>query len=162
MRTRLMTIAALVGASALTISAQTPQTPPPPQPQQRPTAPGTADTTQRTAAAIPEQVITVRGCLNNEKDVPGLKPNPVERAGITEDYVLTMVKMASTSQVSGIGLASKYEVEGISEAELRKHVGHEVELTGSITQPGPSDTDPTPDFRATAIKMVAATCPAAQ
>lgn len=159
MRTRLMTIAALVGASALTISAQAPQTPPPPQPQQRPTAPG--DTTQRTAAR-PDQVITVRGCLNNEKDVAGLKPNPVERAGITEDYVLTMVKMASNSQVSGIGLASKYEVEGISEAELRKHVGHEVELTGSITQPGTTDTDPTPDFRATAIKMVAATCPAAQ
>ena len=44
MRTRLMTIAALVGASALTISAQNPQTPPPPQPQQRPTTPGTADT----------------------------------------------------------------------------------------------------------------------
>ena len=161
MRTRLMTIAALVGASALTISAQNPQTPPPPQPQQRPTTPGTADTTQRTAA-VPDQVITVRGCLNNEKDVAGLKPNPVERAGVTEDYVLTMVKMASNSQVSGIGLASKYEVEGISETELQKHVGHEVELTGTITQPGTTDTDPTPDFRATAIKMVAATCPAAQ
>ena len=156
MRTGFMTIAALVGASALTINAQTPQ------PQQQPPAPRTADTTQRTGVAPDQQVITVRGCLNNEKDVAGLKPNPVERAGITEDYVLTMVKMASNSQVSGIGLASKYEVEGISEAELKKHVGHEVELTGRITQPGTTDTDPTPDFHATALKMVAATCPAAQ
>ena len=159
MRTRLMTIAALVGASALTISAQTPQTPPP---QQQPPAPGTADTTQRTAAAADPQVITIRGCLKDEKDVAGLKPNPIERAGITEDYVLTMVKMASNSPVSGIGLASKYEVEGIAEAELKKHVGHEVELTGSITQPGTTDTDPTPDFKATSLKMVAGTCPAAQ
>ncbi len=160
MRTQFMTIAALVGASALTISAQTPQTPPPPQ--QQPPAPGAADTTQRTAAAADPQVITIRGCLNNEKDVPGLKPNPVERAGITEDYVLTMVKMASNSNVSGIGLASKYEIEGIAEDELKKHLNHEVELTGTITQPGTTDTDPTPDFHATAIKMVAATCPAAQ
>ena len=158
MRTRLMTIAALVSASALTISAQTPQAPPPQQP---PPAPGTADTTQRTAAAEP-QVITVRGCLKEEKDVPGLTPNPAERVGITEDYVLTMVKMASNSKVSGIGLASKYEIEGIAEDELKKHLNHEVELTGTITQPGTTDTDPTPDFRATAIKMVAATCPAAQ
>lgn len=156
MRTGFMTIAALVGASALTINAQTPQ------PQQQPPSPRTADTTQRTSVAPDQQVITVRGCLNNEKDVAGLKPNPVERAGITEDYVLTMVKMASNSQVSGLGLASKYEVEGISEAELKKHVGHEVELTGRITQPGTTDTDPTPDFHATAIKMVAATCPAAK
>ncbi len=160
MRTRLMTIAALVSASALTISAQTPQSPRP----QQPPAPGTADTTQRTAVAPDQdqQVITVRGCLREEKDVPGLKPNPLERVGITEDYVLMMVKMAPNSQVSGIGLASKYEVEGIAEAELRKHVGHEVELTGRITQPGTTDTDPTPDFHATALKMVTATCPAAQ
>jgi len=156
MRTSFMTIAALVGASALTVCAQSSQ------PQQQPPAPGTTDTTQRTAVAPDQQVITIRGCLNQEKDVPGLEPNPLERVGITEDYVLTMVKMASNSQVSGIGLASKYEVEGLSEAELSKHTGHEVELTGRITQPGTTDTDPTPDFHATALKMVAATCPAAK
>jgi hypothetical protein len=159
MRTQFMTIAALVGASALTISAQTPQTPPPPQ---QPPATATADTTQRTAPAADPQVITVRGCLKEEKDVPGLTPNPAERVGITEDYVLTMVKMASNSKVSGIGLAAKYEIEGIAEDELKKHLNHEVELTGTITQPGTTDTDATPDFRATAIKMVAATCQAAQ
>ena len=157
MRTRFMTIAALVGASALTISAQTPQ----PQQQQPPTA-GPGDTTQRTAPATDQQVVTVRGCLKEEKDVPGLKPNPVERAGITEDYVLTLVKMAPNSKVSGIGLAAKYEIEGISEAELKKHINHEVELTGMITQATATDTDPTPDFKATSLKMIAATCPAAQ
>lgn len=157
MRTRFMTIAALVGASALTIGAQTPQ----PQLQQPP-APGAADTTQRTPPAADQQVVIVRGCLKEEKDVPGLTPNLVERVGITEDYVLTMVKMAPNSTVSGIGLASKYEIEGISEAELKKHLNHEVELTGTITQATATDTDPTPDFKATSLKMVAATCPAAQ
>lgn len=156
MRTRFMTIAALVGASALTISAQTPQ------PQQQPPAPGTADTTQRTSAATDQQVVTVRGCLKEEKDVPGLRPNVAERAGITEDYVLTNVKMAPGSTVSGIGLASTYEVEGIAEAELKKHVNHEVELTGTITQATATGDDKTPDFTATGLKMVGAACPSAQ
>jgi Tfp pilus assembly protein PilP len=156
MQKSFLTIAALVGAGTLTINAQAPQqTQPPPRPTEQ-------ATTQRTPAAADPQVITVRGCLKEEKDVAGLKPNPVERAGITEDYVLTMVKMASNSKVSGIGLAAKYEIEGIAENELKKHLNHEVELTGTITQPGTTDTDATPDFRATAIKMVAATCQAAQ
>lgn len=156
MRTPLMTIAALVGASALTISAQTPQ------PQQQPRTPGTADTTQRTAAAADQQVVTIRGCLKEEKDVPGLRPNVAERAGITEDYVLTNAKMAPNSTVSGIGVASTYEIEGIAEAELKKHLNHEVELTGTITQATPTGNDATPDFTATSLKMVSATCPSAQ
>ena len=129
MRKSFLTIAALVGASTLTINAQTPQTQPPPRP-----APPAADTTQRTAAATIKQVLTIRGCLKEEKDVPGLKPNVAERAGITEDYVLTNAKMAPNSTVSGIGVAPTYEVEGIAEAELKKHINHEVELTGTITQ----------------------------
>jgi hypothetical protein len=159
MRTRLMTIAALVGASALTLSAQTPQSP---QPQQQPPAPGTADTTQRMAVAPDQQVVTVRGCLKEETDVPGLRPTVAERVGITEDYVLTGVKMSPSSRVSGIGVASMYEVEGISDVELKRHLNHEVELTGRIVQPTATASDSTPDFQATALKMISATCPVAQ
>jgi hypothetical protein len=70
--------------------------------------------------------------------------------------------MAPNSTVSGIGVASTYEVEGIAEAELKKHLNHEVELTGTITQAKPTGNDATPDFTATSLKMVSATCPAAQ
>jgi len=159
MRTRFMTIAALVGASALTIHAQTPQT----QPQSTPPRPPdvtqrTGDTTQRQPAAA-EQTVVVTGCLKQEKDVPGLTPNPAERAGITEDYILTSVKMAQSSKVSGLALAAHYEVEGISEAELTKHLNHEVELTGRIAGT-PTENDRTPNFVATSLKMVAATCAA--
>ncbi len=157
MRKSFLTIAALVGASTLTINAQTPQTQPPPRP-----APPATDTTQRTAAATDQQVLTIRGCLKEEKDVPGLKPNVAERAGVTEDYVLTNAKMAPNSTVSGVGVAPTYEVEGIAEAELKKHINHEVELTGTITQATATASDATPDFKATSIKMIAATCPAAQ
>jgi hypothetical protein len=150
MRNGLFTIAALVCASTLTITAQ--QTAPPQQP------PRTGDTTQRAQAAS-DQTVTITGCLKNEKDVPGLTPNPAERVGVTNDFIVTAVKMAPSSKVSGLALASMYEVEGIKEDELQKHLNHQVELTGRIASAATPD-DRTPNFQATSLKMVAATCPA--
>ena len=175
MRTRFLTMAALVSAGALTLNAQ----------QARPTTqpPQTGDTTQRAAAAAADQVITVTGCLKAEKDVPGRRPNAAERAGVTEDYLLTSVKMAPGSKVAGIGVAATYEIEGIAEAELQKHLNHQVEVTGTLTTGnamGNRGTAPTtnpgaerrqgtpqsttkadlPQIQATSLKMVSATCPA--
>ena len=63
-------------AIAVGVSAQTPtQTPTPGA-----TQPGT---TPR---------VTVEGCLMREADVPGRKPNIVERQNIMEDYILTRTK----------------------------------------------------------------------
>ena len=159
MNTRLMTVttAAIAIAGAITLGAQMPQNPPP-QPQTRPTTEAQRPMTDQAKSAA--QTIVISGCLKEEKDVPGLKPNVAERAGIGEDYILTNVKMAPTSAVSGIALATNYEVEGPSADELKKHLNHQVELTGTITQPTTTATDDTPDFKATSVKMVSATCPA--
>ena len=159
MHKRLMsiTIAALATAS-VTLGAQTPQTPTTPQPPDNP-QPTAMQTPNRATAANPS--ITITGCLKEEKDVPALKPNVAERAGITEDYILTEVKVSPSSAVSGIGVSAKYEIEGIAEAELKKHLNHQVELTGQIVQPN-EKSDETPDFRATSLKMLSATCTAAQ
>src|SRR6187402_2683451 len=145
MHKRLMsiTIAALATAS-VTLGAQAPQTTPTPQPPDNP-QPTAMQTPNRATAANPS--ITITGCLKEEKDVPALKPNVAERAGITEDYILTEVKVSPSSAVSGIGVSAKYEIEGIAEAELKKHLNHQVELTGQIVQPN-EKSDATPDFRA--------------
>ena len=159
MHKRLMsiTIAALATAS-VTLGAQAPQTTPTPQPPDNP-RPTAMQTPNRATPANPS--ITITGCLKEEKDVPALKPNVAERAGITEDYILTDVKMSPSSAVSGIGVSTKYEIEGIAEAELKKHLNHQVELTGQVVQPTDA-SDVTPDFRATSLKMISATCGAAQ
>lgn len=162
MRTRLMTAALAAFATAATLNAQAPQAPatpqaPPPAERQQPQ---TATDVQQPRATATSQVITIAGCLKEEKDVAGLTPNVAERAGVTEDFVLTNAKMAASSTVSGIALASRYEVEGIAEAELKKHVNHQVEITGTITQAAATDADPTADFRGTSIKMLSATCAA--
>jgi hypothetical protein len=168
-----LTITGLMLAGAMTLNAQapqapqtTPQTPPAPPAASQPAPDRQTPATERPvsdsarAQAQAAQVITIAGCLKEEKDVPGLKPNVAERAGVSEDYILTNVKMAASSKVSGIALATRYEVEGPSNDELKKHINHQVEITGTITQPTTTGSDDTPDFKATAVKMVAATCPA--
>jgi hypothetical protein len=117
-------------------------------------------------AAQPADPIKVTGCLKNEKDVPGLKPNVVERAGVTEDYILTEVKLAADSKTSAIGLATMYEIEGIAESDLKTHLNHQIEVTGQLSKvetgaaaANASNRGDVPDFYATGFKMLAATCP---
>jgi hypothetical protein len=159
-------LTALTFAATLGVNAQTPQTPQTPttnrpttqQPMTRP-----ADTQARTPASA-DQAVTVTGCLKDEKDVAGRQPNAAERAGIGNDYVLTNVKMSQGSATSGIGLASMYQVKGISESELKNHVGHQVEITGKLeaakADATSSPNSDLPDLTASAVKMVSATCPA--
>ena len=159
MNTRLLTVA-MAAAASMTLYAQAPQTTPPPQPPDRPSPTATQVPNRATPA---NATMTITGCLKQEKDVPALKPSGVEKAGITDDYVLTDVKMTPGSSVSGIGVSTKYEIEGIAEAELKKHLNHQVELTGQIVQaPASASADDAPDFKATSLKMLAATCGAAQ
>ena len=144
----------------MTLYAQAPPSAPTPQSPDRPSPPATQVPNRATPA---NATITISGCLKEEKDVPALKPSAVERAGITNDFVLIDVKMSPSSSVSGIGISTKYEIEGIAEAELQKHVNHQVELTGQIVQaPASAPADDAPDFKATSMKMLSATCGAAQ
>ena len=166
MRTRLLTMAALAMSGALTLDAQTPQRPPNPQ----------GDTTHRAGEAAKAQVVTVTGCLKAEKDVPGRRPNAPERAAATEKYVLTGVKMAPGATTSAIGLASTYGIEGIADAELQKHLNHQVQIVGTLSPgnahgnrgasaaPGSaaSANADLPQLHGTTLTMLAATCPAAQ
>jgi hypothetical protein len=147
MRVKLMTVA-FAAAAAMTLNAQAPQSAPTPQtpPRPSPTTPQDAPKAQPA-----NQSITITGCLKEGKDVPGLKA--------TEDLVLTEVKMSPSSAVSGIGVATRYQVTGLADAELKKHANHQVELTGTAAPASPgAAADSAPDFKATAIKMVAATC----
>ena len=54
-------------------------------------------------AAQPTDTIKVGPAPEKRKDVAGLKPNVAERAGITEDYILTHVKLAGDSKRNGPG-----------------------------------------------------------
>ena len=187
MRTHLIAIAALVGGT-LTVNAQTPQTQKPQPQQQRPTDTRPGDTTQRAGQAQNTQTVTVTGCLKPAGDVAGgsktasgsgtmaSNPSNTNRGGPGGNFVLTSVKMAQGSATSGIGLASSYQISGIADAELQKHVNHQVEITGTLSRgdaqgnrgaaaaPGSAAAANAdlPNLMGTNLKMVSATCPAAQ
>jgi hypothetical protein len=200
------TMSAMTIAAALTVSAQTPnpqtpqQQPRTPQPQtQAPQAQQPQTDQQRTATDTQasgnaaERMLTLTGCLQAEKDVPGRRQSVTERAGMGEDYILTNVKMSPGATTSGIGLGSMYQIKGgtVKESELKNHLGHQVEVMGSIenhsdirggmagrstsdagtggggtaagSRTGATTADGNsnlPNFEATSIKMIAATCPA--
>ena len=145
----------ILSAASVTLGAQSPQSAPMPQPpdNRQPTI------TQTPTRAQPENpTMAISGCLLKEKDVASSKPNVADRAGVTEDFFLTDVKMSPSSSVSGIAVSTRYKIEGITEAELQKHLNHQVELTGQMTQAERTSSDATPNFRATSLKMLAATC----
>jgi hypothetical protein len=170
--------AALAGTlafvSAIT-AAQTPQTPPTTRP---PTAQDPARPQQEA------QTVTVEGCLMREEDVPGRRPNVAERAGISEDYILTMAKVVKGTAPGAAGktpgrageqptgttgaAGTMYEVAGIDDEQLKPHIGHRVQIVGTFqnvdraTAP-PEQRTPADDLveiRATSIRPVKGNCPA--
>lgn len=130
------TISAMTIATALTVSAQTPY---PQTPQTKPQTPAPTDR-QRPApdtqgrANTSDRSVTVTGCLQAQKDVPGHSASAPESGGMGEDHVLTNVKMSQGASTSGIGLAAMYQIKGgsLKDSELKNHLGHQVEITGRL------------------------------
>jgi len=164
----------VAGAFALTMSvgAQTPANPQtPPQPDRTPTAAaGTQDRAQT-------QTVRAEGCLKREADVPGRKPNVAERAGVSEDYILTGTKMVrgsapagstATGEAASRGTAAAsmmYQVKGLSDDELKSNLNKRVQIEGKFEDldraTAPDRNSPNADLvdlRGTTIKQISGTC----
>jgi hypothetical protein len=164
----------VAGVLAVTLGAQDT----PPQQPQKPADPSMAAGT----------IVTIEGCLQREADVPGRTPNPVEKAGIAEDFILTQVKFVKGSAPASANAAPKpddqpvgtsgsqpmYEVRGIEDEMLKKHAGQRVQIDGTIDPRDVSDRKPAepqagapskndlPEIQATAIRVIAGPCTAAR
>jgi hypothetical protein len=162
---------AVVLAFALT-TALAAQNPPPTQPPTQPPPPS------QQQAAAPAQSITLEGCLVKEKDVPGRTPNPAEKAGVMEDYILTNAKVKSpgaappaAEQPTGTSGASgsMFEVRGLDSQRLQEFAGQRVEIVGKIDPKDLSEraragspAGDLPEIQATTIKKAEGTCPPAK
>jgi hypothetical protein len=129
---------------------------------------------------------TLTGCVYQEKDVPGRAPNPAERVGILEDYILAEISPAEAAKPSGTTGStapttySMYKLEKAADSQLKALVGKRVEVTGKIDaeakdstgQPSASvqtnktdkiighDRIELPEFEVSSIRAVGGTCPA--
>lgn len=153
------------------------QNPPPTQP---PAQPPSASQPSMAQAA---QSVTVEGCLVKEKDVPGRAPNPAEKAGVMEDFILTSARVKSPGSAaptaeqptgtSGIK-GSMFEVKGLEANRLQEFVGQRVEIVGKVdskdvaersrekASPSGEPAGDLPELQATSIKKIEGTCPAAK
>ena len=140
MKKYVLTNAAAVMCAGALASAQTPGAGPSQQ--------------ERLTADRQSAIVTLVGCLQREADVPGRRPNIVERAGIMQDYLLTQATLAPPSftdartrggptpdtlvSTSGSPLTPVtgpvYKIEGIAADRLRELTGKRVEVTGRIDE----------------------------
>jgi hypothetical protein len=145
--------------------------------QQPPARPAESQDTAKSATT------TLTGCVYQEKDIPGRAPNPAERAGVLEDYILVLAAPASPSSTPGAtgtaGASHKlFKLEKIDDEKLRAVVGKRVEVTGRIdAEAGDARTAKSApagdvdkaigrdkiniaEFEVASLKEVSGTCPA--
>jgi hypothetical protein len=146
-------------ALAISAAAQAPAT------SQTPT-PATPAASQAASTAA----VTIEGCLVREQDVPGRKPNVVERTGIGEDYILISTKIVKgadkpTGTAGTAGPSRMYQVKGIDDGQLKPLVGKRVQVEGTLKDLDKPAT-PTPDaadladIQGASIRQVTGECPA--
>jgi hypothetical protein len=143
--------AAFVVATTLAVVAQTPSS------SQPPSSPSSAKT------------MTLTGCLQRAQPAPG--GTSTAAGSMQPKFVLANISPSSSSAAgtSGTsGTASEYRLD-YDEAKLTPHVGHKVEITGTLqpmssTAPPPAASGSTsssnaPTLKVDNVKMIAATCP---
>ena len=138
--------------------------------------------TQPPAQSMSAKSITVSGCLQRAEQAPTGTSGAAASgaAGATRSasetkFVLTNAAMsksgttgtAGTTPPSTAAVASEYRLDA-DDAKVTPHVGHKVEITGTVDA-APSTTQPpaapaasaanAPKLKVDSVKMVAATCP---
>jgi hypothetical protein len=124
---------------------------------------------------------TVEGCLLREQDVPGRKPNALERAGekigVGTGYILTNARVlkgtepsAATAHArgdravgtSGAAGAPMFDVKGLKADLLKGFVGKRVEIDGTFADlersPSAGPNEDLVDIKGTAIREVSGGC----
>lgn len=120
----------------------------------------------RPRAATDAAPATVEGCLHREADVPGRKPDLVERAGIAEDYILTetrVVKGGTAASNDATARGTLYDVQGLSADQLKSNLNKRVQIDGTLarqdrasrTAQGKADL---PELNGKAIHAVSGEC----
>jgi hypothetical protein len=172
---RVLTGTCLAAAFAVGLAAQTPQTPqtPPSTPQTPPSSSYPSSAQDRDSA----KTVTVAGCLKAGDSADSFTLSDLKWSG--SKGAGAVGTSGSTSAPAEIGSATTLKIAPGS-TKLSEHVGHQVELTGTIEKSGSasssattSPADPaagrpsasasasassTPTFQAKSVKMVSATC----
>lgn len=128
--------------------------------------------TSQSSQSTPAKTITVTGCVQRAQQAPtGTSGTPGAAASPTEiKFVLTNATLnpsgtsGSTAAPPATAIASEYKLD-TDETKLTPHVGHKVEITGTIEQPARTEQKPpasaanAPTLKVDNVKMIASSCP---
>ncbi len=163
MTSRIWATAFAVAISAVTISAQStsPQAPPPvPPAAQEPRTPAPTPAPGPAPAARAEKAdnITVTGCI--QRSAQSAVPGATGTAGSKSEssFMLNNVsKPTGTAGAASTSTASSYALDA-DDSKLAPHVGHKVEISGSLDQAGSSRASSAPKLKVDNVKMIATSC----
>ncbi len=121
------------------------------------------------SAAQASKQVTFSGCVEKAPSEAGTLASLAAGASST-NFILTNASPEATVAVGTAGTAkpsTRYRLE-VDEAKITPHVGHKVEVTGTVDeQPGSASSPGSaaasaasgPKFKVVSVKMVAADCP---
>ncbi len=128
---------------------------------------GQAGAPPQQPASSSMKAVTIGGCIQKAADAP---TGTSGSAAASTKFLLTKAAMTPAGATGTAGsptpstaVASEYRLDW-DEAKLTPHVGHKVEITGSVvaapatTQPPAASAANAPTLRVESIKMVASTC----
>jgi hypothetical protein len=150
-----------------------------------------SQSTARTSSQMPNTPITVQGCLERSAGMPSSTAGATGTAGSAQEFVLSRASQApatpsaagtagssttgaagssATTGTSGsMNIATSYRLDA-TDSTLTPHVGHKVEITGTVESPSASASSSTssatasassePKLKVETVKMFASTCAA--
>jgi hypothetical protein len=175
---KISTIALAVCVLAVAVGAQSSQAPPTSAPQAPPSA---QEPAQRPPTSTPPAVpprtsakadnITVTGCIQRSPQSSAgatSTPGAVGTAGSGSrsdgGFMLNVAKPSGAGAAPGASpapgassAASTYKLDA-DDSKLSPHVGHKVEITGSLDQASSSSPSSSPRLKVDSVKMIATSC----
>ena len=122
------------------------------------------------SAARAGKQVTFSGCVEKAPSEVGSALANLAAGAASTNFILTNASPEATVAVGTAGTAkpsTRYRLE-VDEAKITPHVGHKVEVTGTVDeQPGSASSPGSaaasgvggPKFKVVSVKMVAADCP---
>ncbi len=136
------TLVAIALTATATIAAQQP--PGPPSAQQPPAA----------SAPSSSDKVVVTGCIQRGIQSPVGTTGAAGAAADASKFILTKASPASDATAT----PKTYRLDA-DDSQLTAHVGHKVEVTGSIdAKPAPGDAAAPSKLKVASVKMIAASC----
>lgn len=153
------TLATLLGAS---LAAQATQAPPS-QPTQRVAPPSAGGDpagdpqSQARSSMAKADTVTVEGCI--QRGTAGATAGTTGTTGTTPSAFMLTSTMKPASSTATTPIASSYHLDAV-DSKLSPHVGHKVEISGTVEPPSGSASAATaaPTLKVDNVKMIAATC----